>query len=158
MQRGHPEVAREFALNFNGTKTKVGILEFEVSELSISVATEIPNTGEKWFKAMTLNASFLQGIPQTRIPGDNLSKGVPRNHMLEGFDKMLKVIQRYFTCEGRFNMVYQYHIKVVTLHRERSMNLPFYLLEVLVRWLTEFKPNLKQVDTSVFHSGLIKML
>jgi hypothetical protein len=24
MQRGHPEVAKEFALNFNGTKTKVG--------------------------------------------------------------------------------------------------------------------------------------
>ena len=31
MQRAHLEVAREFALNFNGTKTSVGILEFEVS-------------------------------------------------------------------------------------------------------------------------------
>jgi hypothetical protein len=46
--------------------------------------------------------------------------------MLEGFDKMLKVIQRYFTCEGRFNMVYQYTYKVVaTLHRERSYEPPF---------------------------------
>jgi hypothetical protein len=58
MQRGHPEVAREFALNFDGTKTKVGILEFEVSEFSISTATEIPNTGERLFKAMTLNVAF----------------------------------------------------------------------------------------------------
>jgi len=32
-------VAREFALNFNGTKIKVGILEFEVSEFSIFVVT-----------------------------------------------------------------------------------------------------------------------
>jgi hypothetical protein len=39
MHRGHPEVAIEFTLNFNGTKTKVGMLEFEVTELSISVAT-----------------------------------------------------------------------------------------------------------------------
>jgi hypothetical protein len=31
MQRGHLEVAKEFALNFNGTKTKVGMLEFDVS-------------------------------------------------------------------------------------------------------------------------------
>jgi hypothetical protein len=31
MQRGHPEVAKEFALKFNGTKTKVGMLEFDVS-------------------------------------------------------------------------------------------------------------------------------
>jgi hypothetical protein len=27
MQRGHPEVAREFALNFDGTNTNVGTLE-----------------------------------------------------------------------------------------------------------------------------------
>jgi hypothetical protein len=58
MQRRHPEVAKEFALNFDGTKTKVGILEFEVSELSISATTKKPNNGEKWFKAMTLNVSF----------------------------------------------------------------------------------------------------
>jgi hypothetical protein len=58
MQRGNPEVAKEFALNFNGTKTKVGMLEFDVSKHSISVATEIPNYGEKWFKSMSLNSSF----------------------------------------------------------------------------------------------------
>ena len=52
MQRGHLEVAREFSLNFNGTKTIVGMLEFEVSKLSIYFSTEIPNTGEKWFKEM----------------------------------------------------------------------------------------------------------
>ena len=41
MQRGHPEVAREFALNFDGIKTKVGTLELEVSEETIEAATEI---------------------------------------------------------------------------------------------------------------------
>jgi hypothetical protein len=35
MQRGHPEVARESTLNFDGTKTKVAILELEVSEVTI---------------------------------------------------------------------------------------------------------------------------
>ena len=39
MQRGHPEVAKQFALNFSGKNTKVGMLEFEVSEHSIYVAT-----------------------------------------------------------------------------------------------------------------------
>jgi hypothetical protein len=32
MQRGHPEVAIEFALNLNGTKNRVGMLEIEVSK------------------------------------------------------------------------------------------------------------------------------
>jgi hypothetical protein len=58
MQRGHPEVEKKFALHFDGIKTKVGNLEFEVFEASIAVATEIPNTGERWFKSMILNAMF----------------------------------------------------------------------------------------------------
>jgi hypothetical protein len=45
-------------LNFDGTKTKVGTLELEVSEETIEITIEIPNTGERWFKAMNLNALF----------------------------------------------------------------------------------------------------
>jgi hypothetical protein len=51
-------VAKDFALNFNGTKTKAGMLEFEVSDHYIFVATKIPNFGEKWFKSMSLNSYF----------------------------------------------------------------------------------------------------
>jgi hypothetical protein len=51
-------VAREFALNFYKTKTKVGTLELEVSEATIAAANEIPNTGERWFKSMNLNVAF----------------------------------------------------------------------------------------------------
>jgi hypothetical protein len=31
LQKGHMEVAKEFALNFDGVKTKVGSLEFQVT-------------------------------------------------------------------------------------------------------------------------------
>jgi hypothetical protein len=58
MQRGHLEVSRDFSLNFDGTKTKVGTLELDVSEETIAVATEIPNSGERWFKSMNLNVDF----------------------------------------------------------------------------------------------------
>jgi hypothetical protein len=58
MQRGHPEVTRKFSLHFDGLKTKVGDLEFEVSETYISVATGIPITRENWFKFMALDATF----------------------------------------------------------------------------------------------------
>jgi hypothetical protein len=79
--------------------------------------------------------------------------------MLEYFDKMLRVIQRYFTCEGRFNMVYQYHIRLL-LHftGKESMNLPFYLFRSIGKMSDRVQAKSKQVDTSVFHSGLIKML
>ena len=113
MQRGHPEVAREFALNFDGTKTKVGTLELEVSEVIISASIEILNTSKRWFKAMNLNAAFSKEFLKPKYQGDNLSKGVPKTHMIDGFDKMLREIQIYFTREGRFNMIYQYHIRLL---------------------------------------------
>ena len=99
-------MAKQFALNFSGTKTKVGMLEFEVSEHSIYVATQISYCGEKWFKYISLKSSFSKKLFKPEYHGENLSKGVPKIHMLEYFDKMLRVIQRYFTCEGRFNMIY----------------------------------------------------
>jgi hypothetical protein len=39
MKKGHPEVARWFALHFDGKRTKVGDLEFKVTEAFISAAT-----------------------------------------------------------------------------------------------------------------------
>jgi len=100
-----------------------------VSETSISAATGIPITGEKWFKSMALNATFSKYFLKLEYQNENLSKGVPRSHLVEEFDKMLKIIQRYFTCEGRFNTLYQYHIRFL-LHfiGKDEMKIPFYLL------------------------------
>ena len=94
MQRGHLEVERQFTSHFYGLKTKVGDLEFEVSKASISVATGIPIIGEKWFKSMALNASFSKDFLKPEYQDENLSKGVPRSHIVEEFDKMLIIIQR----------------------------------------------------------------
>jgi hypothetical protein len=148
-----------FALNFDGTKTKVGTLKLEASEAIIVAATEIPNTGERWFKSMTLNAAFSKDFLKPDYQKDNLSKGVPRSHLVEGFDKMPTIIQRYFTCEGRFNMIYQYHIRLL-LHFtcKYLMNIPFYLFRSMGNMVDRVQDKSKAVDTSIFHSGLIRML
>jgi hypothetical protein len=158
MKRGHPEVVRQFALHFDGIMTKVGNLEFEVSEASTASATEIPNTGERWFKSMILNETFSKDFLKPDYQKDNLSKGVPRSHLVEGFDKMLKIIQRYFTCEGRFNKIYKYHIRLL-LHfmGKDSMNIPLYLLRSMENLSDRVEAKSMDVDTSVFHSGLIRM-
>lgn len=137
----------------------MGNLDFEVSEASIAAATEIPNTGERWFKSMILNAAFSKDFLKLDYQKDNLSKGVPTSHLVEGFDKMLKIIQRYFTCEGRFKMIYQYHIRLL-LHfiGKDSMNIPFYLLRSMGKMSDRVQAKFKAVETSVFHSGLIRML
>jgi hypothetical protein len=108
---------------------------------------------------MALNAAFSKDFLKPEYQTDNLSKGVPRSHLVEEFDKMLKIIQRYFTCEGRFNTLYQYHIRLL-LHftGKDEMNIPFYLLRSIGKMSDRVQSKSKVVDTSIFHSGLIRML
>jgi hypothetical protein len=159
MQKGHPEVTRQFSLHFDGRRTKVGDLEFEVTEASISAATGIPITGEKWFKAMALSSAYAKDFLKPEHQASDLSKGVPRNQLIEQFDRILKIIQRYFTCEGRFNTLYQYHIRLL-LHftGKIEMNIPYYLLRSIGKMSDRIQSKSKDVDTSIFHSGLIRML
>jgi hypothetical protein len=159
MPRGHPEVTRQFELHFDGLKTKVWDLEFEVTEASISTPTKIPIIGEKWFKAMDLNVAYAKDLLKPEHQAGNLSKGVARNHTIEQFDNILRIIQRYFTCEGRFNTLYQYHLGIL-LHfiGKLEMNIPYYLLRSIGKMSYMIQSKSKDVDTRIFHSGLIRKL
>jgi hypothetical protein len=48
--------------------------------------------------------------------------------MLDHYDNFLHVIQRYFTCEGHFNIVCQYHIRIlIHFTGKKALNFPFFL-------------------------------
>jgi hypothetical protein len=72
---------------------------------------------------------------------------------------MLKIIQRYFTCEGRFKTLYWYHIRLL-LHftGKYEMNIPLYLLRSMGKISDRVQSKSKVVDTSFFHCRLIRML
>ena len=50
IQGFHQQVTKDFALHFDGIKTKVGDLEFVVTPKTISATTRIPCTSMQWFK------------------------------------------------------------------------------------------------------------
>ena len=43
-------MAEAFALSFDGSKEIIGKEEFLIDEALIAEVTELPSTGEKWFK------------------------------------------------------------------------------------------------------------
>jgi hypothetical protein len=159
LQGHHMEVAKEFSLNFDGVKTKIGPLEFQVSEDTIATTTGIPVQGEKWFKGMALDSTYCNDYFKLEHQNEKLSAGVPRKYMLDHFDKLLHVIQCFFTCEGRFNMVYQYHLRLL-MHftGKQALNLPFYLYRSLGKMSNKVQERSKWVEHNIFHSGLIKLL
>ena len=79
--------------------------------------------------------------------------------MVEVFDNILRVIQRYFTYEGRFNMIYQYHIRLLFHFTGKDlMELPFYLFRSIGKMVDMVQAKSKVVDTSVFYAWMIKNL
>jgi hypothetical protein len=134
-------------------------LEFEVIEASISAARGIPISGEKWFKSMDLSSDYAKYLFKAKYQGNGFSESMPRSQLIEQFDRILKIIERYFTCEGRFNTLYEYHIRLlVHFTCKVEMNIPYYLLRCIGLISDMIQAKSKDVDSSLFHSGLIIML
>jgi hypothetical protein len=77
-----------------------------VSKDSLVDATDIPSLGEIWFKGMPLDSIFYIDFLKPIYRSQNIGATIPREYVLEPYEGLLRVIQRYFTCEGRFDRVY----------------------------------------------------
>lgn len=90
---------------------------------------------------------------------EDLTKAVPRNYVKEHYALLLTCIQKYLTCEGRYNKVYSYHFKLL-LHftRKVSIDIPFYLFRSLSKMCDKVQLRKEDCETSLFHHGLIELL
>ena len=84
----------------------------------------------------------------------DLTNSIPRSYMKDNFSKLLLIIHKYFTCEGRYHMVYSYHLKIF-LHFDgkRSLDLPFYLYRSLAKMSDKVQAKYEGNETSLFHHG-----
>lgn len=159
LQGHHIQVSQDFAPNFKGTYTKVGILHFPVSPNRISQATRIPRTGEECFKAMNFNLKICDDLLKPENVGINMIIGIPRTFLKGNYSKLLMVIHKYFTCEGRFHTKYLYHFKLL-LHfiGKQLMDIPFYIFRSLGKISDKVQGRPERSETSIFHHGLIKFI
>jgi len=96
-----------------------------VSKETVFVATEIPTQGKKWFKGMPLDSILYTNFLKPRYKKQNFGATIPRECILEHYERLLRVIQRYFTYEGRFDRVYQYHIRILMHFTEKTFEFTF---------------------------------
>jgi len=74
-------VTKEFALNFTGLNSKVGMLELQVSPDMISTVTEIPRRQENWFKNFKFDMNPCKEFLKQQFINSDLSKVVPRSYV-----------------------------------------------------------------------------
>ena len=79
--------------------------------------------------------------------------------MVHPWDEVVYIIQKFITCEGRFRIVYLYHIKLLQhLKGECEINMPYFLLQSPSKMAKAVQRRAKDRMTSLFHCGLIKII
>jgi hypothetical protein len=148
-------VAQEFALTFDGCREKIGDVQLEVNEDFISQATSLPAVGKKWFK----NAK-VEEVPWSLLFTSrkitSCDRGMPVSSLKPRWHDLLAIVKQFITCEGRFGLVFLYHLQLLMRFIDFPLNMPYFLLRSLYKMGKRFK--MQKSDASLFHHGLIKII
>jgi hypothetical protein len=148
-------VARQFALSFDSCRAKIGDLQLEVTEHSLSLATGLSVKGEKWSKRFKVN-----DVPWTLLflsrTVRSCNRGLPASMLKLHWHNLLMILKQFVTCEGRYGFVFLFHLRLLMVFMGFELSLPHYLHRSLFKMAKKYKKS--QADTSLFHVGLIKIL
>jgi hypothetical protein len=79
--------------------------------------------------------------------------------LVHPWDELTYLIQKFITCEGRFSIIYLYHIKLLQhLRGDYEINMPYFLLQSLSKMAKTVQKQGRNTEKSLYHCGLIKMI
>jgi hypothetical protein len=151
------EVAQDFAKTFDGARDKIGDLQLQVDEESIAEATGLSREGDHWFKNLK-----IEGIPWHLLMISRKScynvKGTPIHLFKTRWHGLLLIIKQFVTCEGRYGLVFLFHVRLLMVFLGFKLNLPFYFLKILQKMSRFYQRQNPNSESSLFHHGLIWVL
>jgi hypothetical protein len=69
---------------------------------------------------------------------------------------ILIMVKQFVTCEGRYGLVFLYHLRMLMNFMGYPLNMPFYFLHSLYKMAKRFK--CEKADSNLFHHGLIRLI
>ncbi len=122
----HRELVRLFVLNLQDGHVNLARVDFTLSRDTIAQATGIPNVGEEWSKRQMLDRYYYEPYIKPEYIR-HLSAAFPFRYLKDEFAPLMKLIIRYFSCEGRFSHLYAYHVRLLMHFTQvRMMSIPFF--------------------------------
>jgi hypothetical protein len=149
------DVARQFALTFDGYRAKVGDVQLEIDEKFLSLATGLPITGQRWSKNCKVEEVPWALLFQSRKVS-SCDKGFPVTMLKQRWHDLLMIIKQFTTCEGQYGFVLLHHLRLIMVFMGFELNMPYYLHRIMFKMYKKYKRN--QADSSLFHYGLVKMI
>jgi len=123
------------------------------------VATGIPNIEEQWHKKKKVERHHYEPYIKNSCLSQ-LTRAFPFIFLRDEYAPLMRLIMKYFSCEGRFSRLYVYHIRLLMHFTKVSMmNLPFFMcnnIEKMKNFMQHKNP--QQQLNSVYHFDLIKIL
>jgi len=132
----HQELARLFVLHLHDGQVTLAGVNFTLTPETISQATRIPNVGEECNKKMQVEKVHYEPYIRPSYV-TQLSKVFPFRFLKEAYAPLMRLIIRYFSCEGRFSRLYAYHIRLL-MHftRVKMMNISYFMCQNIERMTT----------------------
>lgn len=155
----HHELARLFVTHLHNNKVTLAEIKFTISLAIISEATGILDVGEKWNKGQDIDREYYEPYIKARYK-EKMKRVFPFKFLEDRFAPLMKIIIKYFTCEGRFSQLYAYHIRLLMYFtRIRMMNIPYFMFRNIEKMahIVKRKPYPQQLY-SIFHYSLIKIV
>ena len=135
----------------------MGDLEFAVTPQTILASTRIPYTCMEWFKGTKFDLTHCSSFLKPEFKEVDIKNGVPRNFLIDTYADFLVVTHKYFTCEGRFNLTFLYHFKLL-MHftGKEAINIPLFMFRRIGKMSDKVQD--KPTTSSPALSSLIKLL
>jgi len=140
--------------------TTVVSLQFKVTECSISQTTELPPTWQKFFKKGEVEKGAWHKFLIEDDCAVDWKVGVHRSAVIKKWQQLFYILQKILTCEGRYSLIYLYHIRLL-MHFElgKLMKFPYFMLKRLDKMLKSVQKSQKyQIGFKICHYGLTKIL
>jgi hypothetical protein len=159
LQGYHQGITEAFAKIFDGVKIQLGPVLMQIDEVSIETTTKIPGEGEKWFKTTSVKEINFRPFLKKEHQNMKWQQEIPRSYLEDKWQELLKIIQVYITCEGRYGRTMIYHFRLL-LHftGKKPLNMPYYLLKILTKMASKVQAKPQKASNSLFHHGLIKLI
>jgi hypothetical protein len=84
---------------------------------------------------------------------------MPTSTFKKKWRDILFILHKYVTCEGRYGLVFYYHLRLL-MHfiKGNELDMSFYLLNSLKKMALTIQHSPRSLERSLFHFGLVKIL
>jgi hypothetical protein len=145
-------VARQFSMTFDGCRAKVGDIQLEIDEQFISSATGLPTSGQRWFKNCKVEEVPWTLLFQSRKV-TSCDRGMPISMLKPRWHDLLMILKQFVTCEGRYGLVFLYHLRLLMIFIGYPLNMPFYFHRSLYKMSKRYKRH--RLTTACSTMGLL---